>query len=147
MSGPVQNALRGFPRFLSQPRGCDQRSAFGQRNNRSRWAVLEWQLGALFLSILCAGCGGESGVTPQSLPPAVSATNTNSINPGMQASPLESTNILRSFHARGVIRDVPAGGQTLVIKHEEIPGFMAKMTMAFNVRDHRALEGLQPGDT
>ena len=64
----------------------------------------------------------------------------------MQPNPLESTNILRSFLARGVIRELPADGQTLVVRHEDIPGFMPKMTMAFNVRDTNELRGLAKGD-
>lgn len=65
---------------------------------------------------------------------------------GMQANPLESTNIMRSFVARGVIRELPAGGETVVVRHEEIPGFMPKMTMEFNVRDTNELAGLLAGD-
>ena len=70
----------------------------------------------------------------------------NAVLPGMQASPLESTNILRSFVARGVIRDLPTGGQTVVIRHEDIPGFMPKMTMEFTVRDTNVLRGFASGD-
>jgi protein SCO1/2 len=64
----------------------------------------------------------------------------------MQASPLESTNILRSFLARGVVRELPAGGKTVIIRHEEIPAFMPKMTMEFEVRDPNELRGLAAGD-
>ena len=65
----------------------------------------------------------------------------------MQSSPLESTNILRSFITRGVIRDIPADGASLVIRHEEIPGFMPKMTMEFEVRDPKEIRGLSIGDS
>lgn len=65
----------------------------------------------------------------------------------MQASPLESTNIMRSFVARGVIRELPVGGQTVVVRHEEIAGFMPKMTMEFSVRDTNELRGLLAGNT
>jgi protein SCO1/2 len=78
--------------------------------------------------------------------PTISAELTNAVLPGMQASPLESTNVLRAFLARGLVRELPADGQTLVVRHEDIPGFMPKMTMAFNVRDTNELRGLQPGD-
>ena len=64
----------------------------------------------------------------------------------MQASPLDDTNVLRSFLARGLVRNLPADGQTVVVRHEDIPGFMPKMTMAFNVRDTNELRGLKPGD-
>lgn len=78
--------------------------------------------------------------------PSITAEPANAVLPGMQASPLESTNVLRSFLARGLVREVPADGQTVVVRHEAIPGFMPKMTMAFNVRDTNELRGLQPGD-
>jgi len=64
----------------------------------------------------------------------------------MQANPLESTNILRAFVARGVIRALPASGRTVVVRHEEIPGFMPKMTMEFDVHDTNELRGLKAGD-
>jgi protein SCO1/2 len=37
--------------------------------------------------------------------------------------------------------------KTLRIRHEEIPGYMAAMTMAFEVRDTNELAGLEAGDT
>lgn len=75
-----------------------------------------------------------------------SVSTTNTVGPGMQANPLESTNILRAFVARGVIREIPAAGNALVVKHEEIPGFMPKMTMEFDVHDTNELRGLVVGD-
>ncbi len=66
--------------------------------------------------------------------------------PGMDASPLESTNVLRSFLAQGVVRELPADGRSVVVRHEAIPGFMPKMTMSFNVREPKELQGLRPGD-
>jgi protein SCO1/2 len=64
----------------------------------------------------------------------------------MQASPLDSTNIARSFSARGIIRELPVGGQSVVIRHEDIPGFMPRMTMDFTVRSSNVLRGFKPGD-
>ena len=101
--------------------------------------------------MLCVGCGKQVTAEPAS---ADSRTNskvtivdpTNTVQPGMQASPLESTNVLRSFLARGLVRELPADGQTVVVRHEAIPGFMPKMTMTFNVRDTNQLLGLQVGD-
>jgi protein SCO1/2 len=71
---------------------------------------------------------------------------TNTTPPGMQASPLESTNILRSFLARGLLRELPAEGKSVIVRHEDIPGFMPKMTMEFDVRDTNELRGLRVGD-
>jgi len=68
------------------------------------------------------------------------------VAPGMQGSPLDFTNVLRSFHARGIVRELAADGHTVVVRHEDIPGFMPKMTMAFNVRDAGELRGIHAGD-
>lgn len=50
------------------------------------------------------------------------------------------------FEARGVVRSVPEGGQTIVVRHEEIPGYMPKMTMELNVRDAQEIAGLKRND-
>ncbi len=50
------------------------------------------------------------------------------------------------YDLRGVVRAVdPASG--LTISHEEIVGFMPKMTMPFKVKNRRLLEGVKAGDT
>lgn len=110
--------------------------------------VLASMSGLLFI-----GCGNQAASKAARIESSNSASKmtpartTNAVASGMQANPLESTNILRSFLARGVIRELPEGGQTVVVRHEEIPGFMPKMTMEFNVRDTNELRGLLAGDT
>ena len=52
----------------------------------------------------------------------------------------------RVFAARGVVRSVPESGHTLVVRHEEIPGYMPKMTMELNVRDTNEITGLERDD-
>lgn len=52
----------------------------------------------------------------------------------------------KSFPARGVIREFPTEGGSVVIRHEEIPGYMPKMTMTLTVRDTNELRGLAEGD-
>ncbi|MBI3869288.1 MAG: SCO family protein [Verrucomicrobia bacterium] len=59
----------------------------------------------------------------------------------------EATKTLRSFLARGVIRELPVNGNTVVVRHEEIAGFMPRMTMEFNLRDTNELGGFAVGDT
>lgn len=59
------------------------------------------------------------------------------------APPPTATN---SFAARGVIREFPTDGGSVVIRHEEIPGYMPKMTMTLTVRDTNELRGLKEGD-
>lgn len=101
---------------------------------------------------LLAGCEKQASSktipagTAKPVPVLTAGELTNAVSPGMDASPLESTNVLRSFLARGLVRELPADGQTVVVRHEAIPGFMPKMTMAFNVHDTNQLRGLKPGD-
>ena len=52
----------------------------------------------------------------------------------------------RRYHLKGTIVRVDRGNAQLVVNHEEIPGFMAAMTMAYAVPDSRALANLSPGD-
>lgn len=50
------------------------------------------------------------------------------------------------FETRGVVRSVPAEGHSLVVRHEEIPGYMPKMTMELNVRNTNEIAGLERND-
>src|SRR5205809_2518671 len=53
---------------------------------------------------------------------------------------------LRSFEARGVIRQLRPDADIVVIQHEAISNYMDAMTMPFNVRSGAELKGLQEGD-
>lgn len=107
----------------------------------------------LLFFIVCAawlvGCGRSSqapaidAAARGSNATATANSDTNA-NSTIQTAP---TNNLRSFSTRGVIREVPAGGKTLLVRHEEIPGFMPPMTMEFDVRNTNELAGLKTGDT
>lgn len=67
--------------------------------------------------------------------------------PPPPAAPTASTNAVDNiFETRGVVRSVPEGGRTLVVRHEEIPGYMPKMTMELNVRNTNELRGLERHD-
>ncbi len=52
----------------------------------------------------------------------------------------------RTYFATGFVREVRADGSNVVIRHDEIPGFMMAMSMPFTVRDPRELSGINPGD-
>jgi protein SCO1/2 len=52
----------------------------------------------------------------------------------------------REYSVRGVVRRVEAERRSVVVKHEEIPGFMPAMTMPFDVKEPKELNGLKPGD-
>ncbi len=53
----------------------------------------------------------------------------------------------RVFEVRGTILELQPQEKTVRIRHEEIPGYMAAMTMPFEVRDTNELAGLEAGDT
>ena len=50
------------------------------------------------------------------------------------------------FQVKGVVEEIKPDGKTATIKHEEIPGYMAAMTMDFETRNTNELRGLAPGD-
>jgi protein SCO1/2 len=52
----------------------------------------------------------------------------------------------KSFDTRGLIREIAEDRRTAVIRHEEIPGYMPKMTMELTVRNTNELAGLVAGD-
>lgn len=62
-------------------------------------------------------------------------------------SPVSPTAPSVEYSARGVIRELPAAGPRVVIEHDEIPGYMPKMTMPLEVRDTNELRHLRVGDT
>lgn len=51
-----------------------------------------------------------------------------------------------NYTVKGVVRELNADGRTVVIRHEEIPGYMEAMTMPFRVRDTNELRGVNSGD-
>lgn len=59
--------------------------------------------------------------------------------------PPPSTNV-QTFFVRGVVKELRPDGKTIVIDHEEIPSYMAKMTMPFKVKDTNQLANLGTND-
>lgn len=51
------------------------------------------------------------------------------------------------FEVKGLVRELKSNGKTAVIAHEEIPNYMDAMTMDFDVKDKRELEGVKAGDS
>jgi protein SCO1 len=75
------------------------------------------------------------------------STNKIGPNPSMANSQsAEPTNMVRSFLARGVVRELALERKAVIVRHEDIPGFMPKMTMEFDVRDTNELAGIKRGD-
>lgn len=59
----------------------------------------------------------------------------------------QSTEPTSTFVGRGVVKDVRPQARQIVIAHEAIPGFMDAMTMEFEVKEERLLEGIASGQT
>ncbi|MDW8307905.1 MAG: SCO family protein [Verrucomicrobiales bacterium] len=66
---------------------------------------------------------------------------------GNRAAPRTADAPARTFEVRGIILELQPLEKTVRIRHEEIPGYMAAMTMPFEVRDTNELAGLEAGDT
>lgn len=58
-----------------------------------------------------------------------------------------ATNKLQTYQVKGMVVALGDDGKTVKIKHEEIPGYMAAMTMEFEVRGTNGLRGLAAGDS
>jgi len=52
----------------------------------------------------------------------------------------------KTFTVKGVVQEIKNDGKTLVIDHEEMPGYMRAMIMPFKVKDAKLSAGLKPGD-
>jgi protein SCO1/2 len=49
------------------------------------------------------------------------------------------------YTVKGMVTRVDAGTRSVVVSHEKIDGLMDAMTMSFEVRDAKELQGVQPG--
>lgn len=94
-----------------------------------RLGILVSSVALLGLTASCEKTSSDSkSVTPSA--PALSA----------QPAP-------RVFQVKGTVMELQPAEKSVRIKHEEIPGYMAAMTMPFDVRDTNELAGLEAGDT
>jgi Cu/Ag efflux protein CusF len=53
----------------------------------------------------------------------------------------------KQYPVKGVIVDLVPERHSLIIAHEEIPGYMAAMTMSYPVKEGEQYEQLKPGST
>ena len=66
--------------------------------------------------------------------------------PGSSPEPARSTEAkLETYQLKGTVVAVDKPGKLLTVDHEDIPGFMTAMTMAYPVKDDRTLETLASG--
>jgi protein SCO1 len=52
----------------------------------------------------------------------------------------------KQYHLSGTVISKSIDTQQITVAHDDIPGFMAAMTMPYSVRDMHGLEQVQPGD-
>jgi Cu/Ag efflux protein CusF len=91
---------------------------------------------------------------PSAEAPATEAPSTEAPATTDQESPPAETT---TYTAEGTVRSVTPSGRHVMIRHEDIPGFMHAMTMPFEVadtldvghlkRDHRIRFTFEAGDT
>ncbi len=91
-------------------------------------------IGIFLLSVLVAGC--NSGSNKQA-----AETGTNGVGDTQAASSEPEV-----YFVKGVVQQVKPEEKKVVIKHEEIPNYMAAMTMPFSVKNISELDQLTPGD-
>jgi protein SCO1/2 len=69
---------------------------------------------------------------------------------GTAAEPLSSSepsnSNVKSFAARGIIKELNPGGRTVLVSHEAITNYMDGMTMPFKVKESQELAGLAVAD-
>lgn len=58
----------------------------------------------------------------------------------------EGEGVLHTFTVKGVVKSIEDEGRTLVIKHEEMPGYMGAMTMPFRVKEPTESKNISAGD-
>jgi protein SCO1/2 len=68
-------------------------------------------------------------------------------SPGDSVAPPVTEGSITNYPARGIVQAVHPDRRLVVIKHEEVVGYMPAMTMPFEVRDTNELRGLAPGAT
>lgn len=61
-------------------------------------------------------------------------------------SDIESPEVLKKFTVKGVVVRVEDEGRTMIIKHEEMPGYMGAMTMPFRLKEPSEADGIIPGE-
>src|ERR1017187_5653806 len=61
-------------------------------------------------------------------------------------APVAENPAVKTFAARGIVRQISPDRRTATVKHEAIPGYMGAMTMDFTVKATNELNGIAPDD-
>ena len=93
---------------------------------------MRWILTLMLIGFVVVACG--SGDAPSS--------NEAGENDATAAEPAEP----QLFQGYGVIESIDVDNKSVTIAHEDIPGFMNAMTMAFDVLDPALFETVAVGD-
>lgn len=98
-----------------------------------------------------AACLMMAGVLASCSPPSPSTTvPANEARTNTPAAALKSTNTASTgpqvYFVKGIVEEIKPGHKEVVVKHEEIPGYMEAMTMPFDVKDPKELALVKPGD-
>ena len=99
--------------------------------------VIGMALGGVLVALALGLFGARTSVS-MPIPPSAPL-------PPTPPPPPLNTNV-QTFFVRGVVKELKADGKTVVIDHEEIPTYMAKMTMPFKVKDTNQLASLGTND-
>ena len=102
----------------------------------------------LLNGMLLAGLMYLAGCQPNPRPPetqpapaAVTKAVTNTV------APAASTNYgPQIYFVKGEVKEVKPDGRSVVVKHDEIKGYMPAMTMPFEVKSPQELADIKPGD-
>lgn len=65
---------------------------------------------------------------------------------GRSEAPKAVAPLEKPYPLKGVVVSVDAGASKVIVRHQEIPGYMDAMTMPFNVAEPKMLAELRPGD-
>lgn len=77
--------------------------------------------------------------TVATTPPDAAATDNDGTDAG---EPVET----QTFEGTGVVKNITPSKSHIIIEHEVIPGFMDAMTMPFQIKDQKVLDGITRGD-
>ena len=80
--------------------------------------------------------------TPQKI--VASITEISKEQPAADFAPTNT--VEKVYLTRGLIRQIAPDLKTAIIRHEEIPGYMPKMTMQLNIGDTNELKNIKAGD-
>jgi protein SCO1 len=100
-----------------------------ETGSRSAWIL------CVAIAGLCLGLVACSSQPKQSETPTPAATQSQ--QPQSQ---------LQRYDLKGKVVSIDKAGKNVTVDHEDIPGFMGAMTMAYPVKDEHLLDTLSSGD-